>query len=222
MGKKIFVILFLISVSLGMCVHAFAFTASATMPSPDGVSPVISKVMGKGTATSDWVGQALDLDFGALKVTPWTDNTVNPPKSGIIFLPDHFFAIDIGYTYTGGVGISNITVNCSNFITPNAAQTDGLNVKGVAIFVRKHMSSAGVEQPESFPTDLLLGGKLILGDVTGLSQSITGLGGGWMRIYLGIVTKDPKANPLDPTTAKPFVPGDATGSYSATFTISSS
>ncbi len=220
------VILILLSLSLFICADSYAvdYTASASMPSPVGISPTINKVMGKGLNPSDWVGTSSNLDFGTLISTPWTDPVTL--KSGLVFLPDHFFAIDVGYLYGSGTGVKSIQVSYTPQDTLPPTQ-HGLGYKSLATFMKKYIVG-GYEKTEDVTTDVIDSRKYLLKDVqAGKTITLTTLGGGWLRVYVGIATLDPNATLKDSTAGtevEVFSPGDTpsnppTVAYKGSLTI---
>jgi len=212
MKKIVFLVLFLVVSVSYFCSISFAIDASATMPYPTGITPVATLVMGKGTLTTDWKGTATTLNFDPLTLFTFPDpnDAANPFQ---IFLPDHFFSIDVGYVYTiSGAPITKIVISYKD------TSTNILGPKATATFVKKKFKVA-----ETIPGDLVLGGKVLLSKINTLPQlNISDLGGGWLRAYIGLANMDSTVDPSvrDPADAKPFVPGDAPGPYTGQITIS--
>ncbi len=66
--------------------------------------------------------------------------------------------------------------------------------------------------------------KVLLKDVSTVNVLLTDLVQGWLRMYVGLVTKDPALPSGDvefSTAAQVFSPGDVPGTYSGTLTVSS-
>ena len=222
MKKGIFVALTLIGLSLFISTLTFAQTnipASATVPGPTAVDPSVIKVMGTGSSPANWDGEVSSMSFDPLTLNtfPNPDPTKAPFQ---VFLPDHFFSIDMGYLYGPGTSITQITTSYSDTLSP---QTHGLGWKTTATFVRKFILPDGSEKTESLPADLAPGttGKILLKDVTSKSFLLSQISPGWLRMYVGIVTKDPAAILPDPTLAEVFSPGDTAGTYAGNLVISS-
>jgi hypothetical protein len=218
MKKSILMLLVLIGLSLLVASLAFAvdYPASATVPSPIDVDPKMLLVTGDGKSIDNWADKApkSTMDFGTLSL-------LKIPKVGgedQIFLSDHFYSIDIGYTYAPGTPITQVTVNYNDVSAP---QAHGLGYKTTATFVKKFILPDGSEKGEAIPGDLMPGlGKMLLKDV---SEGIllSDISPGWLRIYVGLVTKDPSADLPEPPLAEVFSPGDVAGSYTGTLVISS-
>lgn len=213
---------------LALLVYSVSFAASTstlattvTLTGPTGVNPVALKVLGKGTNTSDWnPTPQTSLSFDPITLNTFTVSG----KTFSVFLPDHFFSIDMQYTYGGGAAISQFQFS---FIgTEPAGQTGhGLGVKATATFVKKRLDANGVEVPETV-ADRVSPGKVLLRDVNTAHVTLSQLSGGWLRVYVGLVTKDPLLGTSDienatGTLAEVFSPGDVPGSYSGTLTITS-
>lgn len=198
-------------------------TTSATVSGPSGVNPVALKVMGTGTSPSDWADTTryTTLSFDPLTLFEFP----NPAPGGapfLTFLPDHFFSIDMAYTYAPGAAITQMSFLFTG--TEPAAQPvgHGLGVKGTATFVKKRIDPVtGSEVAESVADRI---GKVLLRDVSTIGVTLADLAGGWLRVYVGVVTKDPALPAGDvelTSTAEVFSPGDIAGTYTGTLTIMS-
>ncbi|MCA9406456.1 MAG: hypothetical protein KC684_07960 [Candidatus Omnitrophica bacterium] len=131
-----------------------------------------------------------------------------------VFFPDHFFAIDVATA--GGAGQPTTTISYLDGNNPNAP-FNGLGWKTSATFVR--VSGPDNAQVEDFLTNH--GPKKLLKDLNGETISGAEIFGGYLRIYVGIVTLDPNAIVLDPPEAEVFSVADTPGNYDGTLTISS-
>jgi hypothetical protein len=214
-------------VSLALLVYSVSFAASSsslattvTLTGPSGVNPVALKVMGKGTNVSDWITiPQTSLNFDPLTLYNFTVGG----KTYSVFLSDHFFSIDMAYTY-GGAAIGQMTFSFSG-IEPAGQTGHGLGVKATATFVKKRLDSNGIEVLET-PADRVSPGKVLLKDVNTASITLAQLSGGWLRVYVGLVTKDPLLGTTDienatGTLAEVFSPGDVPGPYSGTLIVTS-
>ncbi len=174
------------------------FLVSATIPSASGVSIVATKV--------DSASNVFGATVTALNFDPMVFNS----NLGI-WLPDHFFAIDIGVT--SGVGSTNVTVKYTEGAKPNG-QINGLGWKSTATFVK-------ITGPENnqVETDLISHGpKKLLRDLAG-GEQFTGaeLSGGFLRAYVGIFPGDDQTI-LD-QLGEPFTNADVPGNYNGVLTI---
>ncbi|KPK97311.1 MAG: hypothetical protein AMJ95_09685 [Omnitrophica WOR_2 bacterium SM23_72] len=223
MKRKGFQIMAVVCVSLLVYGLSFAastssLTTSVTVDPPSGVSPVALRVAGTGTSPADWADLTNyypNLDFGPLTLyTGTTDGT-----SWAVFLPSYFYSVDMAYTYGGGAGITQFSFSYSSDVVPLGQPTDsGLGVKSTATFVRKRMVD-GVEVTET-PADRIA--KVLLRDVGTVNVLLSDLSQGWLRMYVGVVTKDPALPAGDvelTTTAQVFSPGDVPGDYSGILTV---
>jgi hypothetical protein len=141
-----------------------------------------------------------------LSFNPLTYNTKNS-----IWLPDHFFAIDVAPT--GGGGSTDTTVSYAEPSSPNDATTGhGLGWKTTANFFKVSGTPAKEDS-------LTAHGKKMLKDLSGENIAPAEVAGGYLRIYVGVVTKDPAAVPLDPASSEPFTNVDVAGTYQGTLTI---
>lgn len=181
--------------AMGMAVNAATvdFAVSATVPAATGVSIVATEV---DSATGNFGSTVTALDFN-----PLTFDATNG-----IYLPNHFFAIDVAAT--GGAGNPDTVVSYAEGSKP-AGQTDGLGLRTQAAFVK--VTTGGEQALASHPKSTLTG---IVG---GESIDDTELVGGFLRVYVGIITGD-DANILSQGGA-PFTNGDQSGNYTGTLTV---
>ena len=174
------------------------FLVSATVPAASGISIVATKV--------DSASNVFGATVSALNFDPLTFNS----NLGI-WLPDHYFAVDVGVT--GGAGSVNVTVTYTEGSKPTG-QTKGLGFKSTATFVK-------ITGPENnqVETDLISHGpKKLLKDLAG-GEQFTGaeLFGGFLRAYVGIFPGDDQVI-LD-QGGEPFTNADVPGNYDGTLTI---
>ena len=64
------------------------------------------------------------------------------------------------------------------------------------------------------------GPKQLLKDVVSEQITNTELAGGWLRMYIGVVTMDPSATYPDPSNAEFFTNSDMPGAYNGSLQIS--
>ena len=169
-----------------------SFTVSATVPGATGVTINASSVTNSGGVFSSVTGTA--LNFGTL-----TFNTING-----IWLPGNYFAIDIGSS--GGAGVPTTTVSYTEGANPNSPG-HGLGYKSAATFVK----IVGTTETQ------LASHKKVLKNLTNEIVAPSEITGGFLRIYLGIVTGDPASTPAD---GEPFTNNDRPGTYDGTLLIS--
>ena len=174
------------------------FLVSATIPSANGISIVATKV--------DLASNVFGPTVTALNFDPMIFNS----ELGI-WLPDHYFAIDVGVT--GGAGSANVTVTYTEGAKPNG-QTNGLGFKSTATFVK----ITGPED-DQLETDLVSHGpKKLLKDLTG-GEQFTGaeLLGGFLRAYVGVFPGDDQT--ILNQGGEPFTNADIPGDYNGVLTI---
>ncbi|MFH0827045.1 MAG: hypothetical protein V1923_04065 [Candidatus Omnitrophota bacterium] len=223
MRRKGFQILAVVCVSLLVCGVSFAaststLSASATVTGPTGISPVTLRVLGTGANPSDWADTTnyTSLDFDPLTLLTGTANGI--PFS--VFLPNHFYSIDMAYTYGGGAAITQMSFLFTGTEPAGQPIGSGLGVKGTATLVKKRIVN-GVEAPETGGDRIA---KVLLRDVSTVNVLLTDIAQGWLRMYVGLVTKDPALPAGDielGSEAQVFSPGDVPGSYTGSLTISS-
>lgn len=202
--------------ALGGAVFGQTFSASVTVPAPVDVAAVATRVNGTGLNPADWQpGAVTSLNFDPMTLFTFPD-PANPANSFSIFLPDHFFAIDVGFVFASGASISGVVVSYSQ-----SQPTGGLGSRSTATFVRKTRNADGSEAPETFTGPGNGKSRLIDLVAPGTQVSLTTLAGGWLRLYVGIVAKDPAANPPDPASADVFAPGTTPGTFTGTLVITS-
>ena len=175
------------------------FLVSASIPAANGVNIVATQV----DAATDQFGQTVSaLDF---------DPMIFDSQNGI-WLPDHYFAIDVGVT--GGTGSVDVTVEYNEGSKPNG-QILGLGFKTIATFVK-------ITGPQGNQVETPLaahGPKKLLKDLEGGGEQFTGaeLLGGFLRVYVGIFPGDDQA--ILNAGGEPFTNSDVPGDYDGTLTI---
>ena len=169
-----------------------SFVVSASVPAATGVSIVASQVNSTTNAFTPVAGTNLSFD-------PLTFNTTNN-----IYLPNHFFAIDIGVT--GGAGAPNTTVTYTEGLNPNGAGK-GLGWHSAATFVR-------VEGATEVPLTTH-GPKKLLKDLSSENITVAESTGGFLRVYAGILTGDATT----PAGGIPFSNADKPGAYNGTLVV---
>ncbi len=172
------------------------FVVSATVPLATGVSITASRVTVPGNDFTTISGTALNFD-------PLTFNS----QLGI-FLPNHYFAIDVGVV---GAGAPDVTVTYNDNANPNSPG-HGLGWKSTATFVK---IVGNQETPLSGH-----GPKKMLKDLNGEHVTAAETAGAFLRMYVGIVTKDPSAAIPDPAASELFTAADKPGTYDGTLVIS--
>jgi hypothetical protein len=189
--KKILVcMLTVITVALGTA-GAWAATSqtvniNAAVPLlAGGLTVTVSKVTGTTWAT------ATSISFGTLV---W--NTTNK-----IFLPDSYYAVDVGVTDNSGT-VWTLT-HTRTSIAGNGSNLDNkINVS----FNKQTSSTASTELQ-----------KVSYANSQSIAYTKTQLSGGWLRIYYGIGTGDPTKP--DAAGVTPIGIDTPAGTYSGTVTI---
>jgi hypothetical protein len=173
------------------------FTVSASVPTATSVSITATRVNVANNARTPVTGTTLSFD-------PMTFNTANQ-----IWLPDHYFIIDVGTT--GGAGNTDATFTYTEGANPNSPG-HGLGWKSTATFAK--VTSSGQE------TGLTAHGpKRMLKDLNGEHILPAELTDGFLRVYLGIVTKDPSATVPDPASSELFTNADRPGTYDGSLVV---
>jgi hypothetical protein len=127
-----------------------------------------------------------------------------------IWLPDHYFSLVI--TTAGGSGALDVTTTYTEGANPNSSTVrHGLGWKSTATFFT-------VLGPLEVPL-LLHGPKKALKSLTGEHFTSSELIGSNLKMYLGIVAKDPNATYLDPADTEVFTNQDLPGVYDGTLLI---
>jgi hypothetical protein len=195
----IMAMLFLAWQALPVLAASSNFTVSATLTGATGVSITASSVNASTLKFTAVTGLALSFD-------PLTFNTTSS-----IWLPDHFFAIDVANT--GGGGSVDTTVKYTEGTNQNSATTGhGMGYKTTATFIKVDATGDNgltAYGPKQKLIDLTGGLRILPADVAG----------GYLRIYLGIVSKDPAAKYLDPASSEPFTNADKSGPYNGQFLV---
>jgi hypothetical protein len=133
-------------------------TVSATVPTrAGGLTVAISKVTG-----TVWTANQTAISFGTL-----TWNSTNK-----IFLPDSYYAVDLGVEDN-----TNSAWTITHTRNSLAGQGTNINDKVNVTFVKQTSSTVGVELQ-----------KLSFADSQNISYTKAQLAGGWLRVYYGIGT----------------------------------
>ena len=185
----------LLQTQLGWAVTQ-TYTVSATVPTASSVNMTSSSINASNGTRTTVNGTALSFD-------PLTFNSANQ-----VWLPDHFFSTDLASV--GGGGGTDVTVNYTEGANPNNP-SHGIGWKTTATFVKV---SGTTETPLSAH-----GPKKMLKDLNAEHITSTELAGGSLRIYTGIVTKDPTASIPDPSTSEVFTNADKPGAYDGSLVI---
>ena len=172
------------------------YTLSASVPAATGVTFTASSVNATGTPVFT------PVTGSTLSFNPLAFNTTNQ-----IWLPDHFFAVDI--SPTGGSGNTDSTFTYAETANPNTPG-NGLGWKSKATFMRVNGTV------ETALTAHGTGGRKLLKDLAAERVTPTELSGGRLRVYLGINTGDTTT----PTGGETFSNADQDGAYTGTLTIS--
>ncbi|MBN1914004.1 MAG: hypothetical protein JW788_06360 [Candidatus Omnitrophica bacterium] len=215
MQKRSTVTLILLSISLWVCpvIYAASIPANMGVPKADGVKITITKVFVEGNR---WAEQVSVIAFG-----PLSRELVSGDQGqyrSLIQQEPYYFAIDIGLTHKGGANINQINIGYQEGNKP-AGQKHGLGWKTTATFIKMTVDKDKNETQVLLPQQ-----KKLLKDLKAEAAVIplSDIQGGWLRIYLGLVSKDPKANPPDPAEAEVFSSIDMAGDYSGNIMITSS
>lgn len=181
------------------------FTVSAAVPAATGVQITATHVT---AATNTFGPKVTALNFNPLSFIPGPTNNIN------IWLPDHYFAIDVGAT--GGAGSPNVTVAYTEGAKP-AGQVNGLGYKTLATFTK---ITGGPTPADQVQTDLVAHGpKKPLKNLIGAGEVINNseLTGGFFRVYVGVFPGDDAA--VLAMGGEPFTNGDKPGDYDGVLTI---
>ena len=180
------------------------FTVSASIPAATSTSIKAFRAAGAAPAGPTAVG----VDFNSavsgttLSFDPMTFDATNG-----IYLPDHYFFIDIAPS--GGSNV-DVTLSYNEGANPNAP-AHGLGWKATTTFMKV---TGSTETPLS-----ALGPKKMLKDLSGEHITPAETSGAFLRVYLGIVTKDPSAAIPDPAASEVFSAADKPGSYDGALVI---
>ena len=169
-----------------------SFLVSASVPAATGVSITASSVNAATNAFTPVAGTNLSFD-------PLAFQAANG-----IYLPNHFFAIDVGVV--GGAGTPDVTVAYTEGLNPNGTGK-GLGWHSTATFIR-------VEGTTEVPLTTH-GPKKLLKDLSSEHITVAESTGGFLRVYTGIVTGDVST----PAGGVPFTNTDKPGSYNGTLVV---
>jgi len=206
--KRLF-LAFVFFLSLASVSLAAPIAASTELAIATDVEATVSRV---DAASGAWTKQASRaLEFGGLKLktgkkpdgTEWS-----------LFLPDYYYVIDIGPKKGTFPAHGSIQINYNEGANPNAPG-HGLGYKATVTYCKTYFASRN-DWKNKKTTDAILG-KVLIKD--GFSLPISAVEDGWLRLYVGIVTNDPNANPADPSGAEVFSGADKAGNYSGGLVI---
>ena len=186
---------------------AATFLMSATMPSLTGVSYTVSWIDGSVTPNKWTVLTGTTLNFGTLYLKTNTDGSQ-------IYKSDMYFAIDVAGT--GGVGVPTSTqvsyVEGSTGTTKLGARAN-VSFASVA-YVAATATAAATSKDNAMTAHAKKALSALTTTETIAKADITGAGGTWLRIYLGL-------NDGATTGMLPFTAADAAGTYTGTLTVTS-
>lgn len=199
--NKILALLTLLFALMVLTAHAETFNVSATVPKATSIAITVNKVNSATNQFTPLTGSLLSFD-------PLTLDPVNG-----IYLPGHYFAIDINAV--NGAGEVQTTLTFEQDATPNT-NGHGLGWKSSATMMK--VTGSGVNTTDHPLTSH--GPKKLLKDLQGEQITPQETEGGWTRIYLGILSKDPNATFPDPGEGEVFSNADKAGTYSGRLIIS--
>ena len=169
------------------------FTVSASIPTASGIAITAYKV----NPTTN----AFTLEPGlALNFNPLAFDSVNK-----IYTAAHIFAIDVAAS--GGAGTPTTTLTYTEGANPNGVG-HGLGWKSEAAFVKV---VGATESPMGTHP------KSLLKDVSGDQVLASEVSGGFLRVYLGLVSGNPASTPAG---GEPFTNADQAGTYDGTLLVS--
>ncbi len=183
-----------------------AFAVKAAIPSAASISITLNSVDAATGKIFTPVNTAV-LDFGTLTFT----TTGTPPIN--VYLPDHFFTLDIAAT-AGGVGIPDTNFTYAEGAVPTGQPTtSALGSKSSINFAKEVYTG-----PSTPPTETLLTtyGPRRLNQMSASNVPFTAVTGGWLRAYVGVCTGN---STTDPAGCAAFTNADVGGNYSGTLTV---
>lgn len=208
---------------------AFAYEAKTTLPPATGVSITINRVeQTGGTSTPKnpdddtfvWT-PATSLAFGDLKLREGIKKVVIDGKDvdlkWSLFLPDYFYAIDVGLSGGGFDPTKTVKVTYAKGTSPSGLPTgdDGLGNRASITYAKVVLTDwAKNKTADTFIEKVLLR--------YAKNEPLTAVSGGWLRLYVGVNTADPDALHPDPVSTewKIFSASDPLGDYTADLTLS--
>jgi hypothetical protein len=201
MRNTIAVVVLAVTVLVAQNVFAQAqpFTVQANVPASSTATFNVSRVV-PGTPEVFTPTATTNLDFGTLAF-----------NTGLgIFLPAHFWVIDVG---ANGAGSPDIGVTYTDTANPNGALngTNGLGRRGTIAY------SQVVTNPNLSQTVTLIRGESLAQSNTAGGVNETAFAAGFLRVSVGIATGNVS---LQEGNATPFTSLDKPGTYSGTVTLS--
>ena len=168
---------------------------TANIDPQDGLDVHISKVT-NGVWPAAGSASESSIAFGTL-----TYDSTNH-----IFLPDSYFAVDVGIN--SNAADWTVTHTISSMVN-SSVPTANLDHNVIASFVKTENTTTGTND-----TPLK---KVSFAASNGVSYGKSDLSGGWLRIYYGIATGDPSAN--EPSDVSPVTTDTPAGNYVGSVTI---
>jgi len=173
------------------------FTVSATIPSATGVGINAFQYDAATNNRTAVTGTALNFN-------PMTFNA-----STNVFLPNHYFAIEVAPV--SGSGNTDVTLSYTEGANP-ASPNHGLGWRSVATFFKVTGGSTETALSSHGP-------KKMLKDLAGEHVTPAELASAFLRVYVGIVTKDPGATIPDPASSEVFTNATPAGNYDGSLVV---
>jgi len=179
-----------------------SFTVQASVPRSSGIGITVNSVDAATSKIFTPVATTT-LDFGTLSF-------VSGPN---IYLPDHFFVLDIA-PLAGGAGLPDTTFTYTEGSKP-VGQVNGLGTKSSITYAKEVFTTSSTPPAETILTSE---GPQVMKNVSAKHIPSTDVPGGWLRAYVGVCSGNPAT---DPTGCAPFTNADQAGAYSGQLVVTS-
>ena len=199
MRQKLFIFALAVGVMFGLSAIARAetFSIEVQIDAASSADFVVWQITDPNSfPTTEFPSTTLPID---VTLTEFFD-PVTGDSIGFAFLGQQFYAIDV--FPTGGAGAVNVEISYSDISNPNGGTLNGLGVKAIGTVVRVTDPNGTPDvytddQETVMDRDILYN----IGQIFSAS-TIANNEAGRMRMYGGLTTGDPDANPPEPAAAE--------------------
>jgi hypothetical protein len=204
----LFIVAILMFVQVGILLaETRSFTLQASVPTAVGFATLATSVgiSASSVATGSGVWTSMSPSATLLSFDVMSYNSTYG-----YWAPNHYFAVDVGTS--DGSGSVTTVVTYAEGTNPNAATGGhGLGYKAFATFQKAYISGG-----TTLETPIAAHGKKKLYDLIGAGRTVTPaqVTGGWLRVYLGVVT-----DPALVTGSELFTNLDHSGIYDGMITF---
>ena len=198
------------------------FVVSADIPEATGMVIDVTKIEYVDGGSDIWLDEDVgtSINFGELDLGTFVDPVTDAVYR--MFTSPYYYAIDVGVDGvlpdSGMIQSSYVETLNPNALNPDPDNRGGLSTHATAVFAKVEIIGYDPVDGQIEEETALGVGKYLLGNLPS-GVSFNTIRGGWLRVYVGLVNKDPEADYPDPDAGIPFSPGDMGGLYEGTITL---